>query len=170
MAETTNIRCPECSGLMRLRNSRFGPFYGCENFPDCRATHGAHPDGRPLGTPANSETKRARIAAHAAFDGLWAGAADMYPLREPRGSSEREKAERRIRRVARHRAYVWLSERLGIPFDDCHIGAFDLGMCRRAIEACFKVTPFEVRRWHKSNIPMAVQRATTSPRPPSRTS
>lgn len=58
---------------MMLRNSRYGLFWGCSRFPECRSTHGAHPDGRPLGKPATAEVKQARIAAHAAFDRLWKG-------------------------------------------------------------------------------------------------
>jgi ssDNA-binding Zn-finger/Zn-ribbon topoisomerase 1 len=49
---------------MILRNSRFGKFYGCSKFPLCEATHGAHPDGKPLGFPANKELKLLRIRAH----------------------------------------------------------------------------------------------------------
>jgi polyhydroxyalkanoate synthesis regulator phasin len=32
---------------------------------------GAHADGRPLGRPANKETREARRRAHDAFDQLW---------------------------------------------------------------------------------------------------
>ena len=67
------IQCGECGSAMALRRSAHGPFYGCNNFPACRGTHGAHPDGRPLGTPADAAAKRARIEAHAAFDTLWRG-------------------------------------------------------------------------------------------------
>ena len=28
--------CPKCSGAMKLRFGRFGPFLGCANYPDCR--------------------------------------------------------------------------------------------------------------------------------------
>jgi hypothetical protein len=64
--------CPECGERMVLRASRYGLFYGCERFPLCNAAHGAHRDtGKPLGVPADAETKRARIRAHDAFDTLW---------------------------------------------------------------------------------------------------
>lgn len=29
-------RCPKCGGVLRKRNGRDGPFYGCSNYPDCR--------------------------------------------------------------------------------------------------------------------------------------
>lgn len=31
-------RCPYCSGVMRRRTGRHGPFYGCSNYPQCRYT------------------------------------------------------------------------------------------------------------------------------------
>ncbi len=68
------MKCPECGAEMVLRNSRYGKFYGCSRFPLCRATHGAHPDGKPLGTPANKELKLRRMEAHRALEkhfGKW---------------------------------------------------------------------------------------------------
>ena len=38
--------------IMVLRNSKYGLFYGCSTYPNCKASHGAHKDGKPLGTPA----------------------------------------------------------------------------------------------------------------------
>lgn len=29
-------KCPNCSGEMKLRHGRFGPFLGCANYPDCK--------------------------------------------------------------------------------------------------------------------------------------
>lgn len=65
------VACGDCGAPMVLRPSRFRPFWSCTRFPECRGTHGAHPDGRPLGVPANAATRAARIQAHAAFDSLW---------------------------------------------------------------------------------------------------
>lgn len=65
------MTCPECGSRMELKNSKYGPFYGCTTFPKCRATHGAHPDGKPLGTPADKETKQLRIKIHRLCDGIW---------------------------------------------------------------------------------------------------
>lgn len=59
-----------CGQRMGLRVSKWGYFWSCTAFR-CDGTHGAHADGRPLGTPADKETKEARIRAHAAFDRLW---------------------------------------------------------------------------------------------------
>jgi len=58
------MNCPECDSIMILKNSKYGKFYGCSKYPLCKGTHGAHPDGRPLGIPANKETKLLRTEAH----------------------------------------------------------------------------------------------------------
>lgn len=31
-------RCPECGHPVVLKDGRFGEFFGCTNFPDCRFT------------------------------------------------------------------------------------------------------------------------------------
>jgi ssDNA-binding Zn-finger/Zn-ribbon topoisomerase 1 len=112
--------CPECGSDMVLRDSRFGKFYGCVRYPACDATHGAHPDGEPLGVPANKETKQARMDAHEAFDQLWKGASKAG------------------RKSARGNAYRWLREQLGLTKEQCHIGRFDKAMCLKVIELCEK--------------------------------
>ncbi len=30
--------CPKCQGAMVSRKSKFGPFYGCSNYPKCTQT------------------------------------------------------------------------------------------------------------------------------------
>jgi len=102
---------------MILRPSRYGKFYGCERFPDCDAAHGAHEDGRPLGVPANHETKQARIRAHAAFDTLWKSGL-----------------------MGRNAAYRWMQSTLGMTPDEAHIGRFDIATCDRLILAVSNFT------------------------------
>lgn len=34
----TDMKCPECNGLMILRKGQKGKFYGCQNYPDCKHT------------------------------------------------------------------------------------------------------------------------------------
>lgn len=46
-------------------------FYGCSRYPECKTTHGAHPDGSPLGFPADQETKGARTRLHKICDEIW---------------------------------------------------------------------------------------------------
>lgn len=31
-------KCPDCAGGMKLRNGKYGKFWGCNNFPNCRGT------------------------------------------------------------------------------------------------------------------------------------
>jgi len=32
-------KCPRCGGNLKLRNGKYGKFYGCSNYPRCRFTH-----------------------------------------------------------------------------------------------------------------------------------
>lgn len=100
--------CGDCGSPMVLRGSRYGLFWGCTQFPQCRGTHGAHPDGEPLGIPADKATKRKRIEAHDAFDQIW-------------------KSEF----MTRGQAYAWLADRMGLP--EVHFGAFNAEQCDEAI-------------------------------------
>jgi hypothetical protein len=117
-------KCPDCGSPMQLRETtkikykKSGQprkFWGCTRYPLCKATHGAHPDGRPLGIPGNAETKQARILAHEAFDALWKTKMPMF---------------------SRGQAYRWLQCELGLGKQDCHIGSFDVATCQRVIQLC----------------------------------
>lgn len=122
--------CPEkCGGTMVLRDSRRGPFYGCSRHPWCDATHGAHPNGAPLGTPANRETKAARIAVHAVFDQLW-----QSPTAPFRTDAQGQPVSRT---KARRRAYAAVAGLLGLEV--FHIGEADVALCRR-VEVCVRET------------------------------
>lgn len=94
---------------MVLKQSRFKPFYGCTRWSDagCRGTHGAHPDGSPMGVPATLATKRARMEAHAAFDKLWKDG-----------------------RMKRRAAYLWMQRAMNLPEELAHIGMFDADQCQ----------------------------------------
>lgn len=76
------VPCPDCGAPMRLRHSKHGLFFGCSNYPNCRGTHAASPEGQPIGTPGTAADKAARVAAHAVFDTLWKtggmGRSDAY--------------------------------------------------------------------------------------------
>lgn len=118
--------CPYCDKASRLvggshlyphRPDLFGKkFWVCD---DCSAWVGCHPpkkeggmgDGTmPLGRLANAELRKAKSAAHAAFDPLW-----------------------RSRRMRRSEAYSWLAEKLGISGANCHIGMFDVDQCKAVV-------------------------------------
>lgn len=116
-----NISCGECGSPMVLRKSaKFPkPFWGCSRFPDCRGTHGAHADGRPLGVPANKETKAARIEAHRVFDVIWQN-----------------------NFMSRSQAYKLLAKKLGVK--QVHIGESDIETCEKIMRACKEIFYEEV--------------------------
>jgi ssDNA-binding Zn-finger/Zn-ribbon topoisomerase 1 len=95
---------------MALRSSRYGLFYGCTAYPKCKAAHGAHPNGAPLGIPANKETKLARMRAHEAFDSFW-----------------------KRKCWKRHEGYRWMREVMGMSRRDAHIARFGIDECERLI-------------------------------------
>jgi DNA topoisomerase-1 len=36
LPEPGTLRCPECGSTMELKRGRFGPFFSCSNFPQCK--------------------------------------------------------------------------------------------------------------------------------------
>lgn len=44
---TTDHKCPTCSSPMNLKASRYGPFLGCSNYPDCKTIVNLTKDGTP---------------------------------------------------------------------------------------------------------------------------
>ncbi len=148
------LDCPECGGEMVLRKSPKypKPFYGCLNYPLCRATHGAHPDGRPLGKPADAPTKRWRIAAHAALDPLW--------------GRDEEGLHKQIQNRYRRAVYAWLAGQLGISNvgEDCHIGLFDATRCEQVVNACQGITRQQILNWHAARFPQPKKKHRRPPR------
>lgn len=67
----------------------------------------------PLGRLANAELRKAKQAAHAAFDQLW-----------------------QDNHMSRSEAYAWLSNKLNIEPEHCHIGMMDVRDCNRVVGAC----------------------------------
>lgn len=104
-----NVLCGECGEPMVLRKSKRypAPFWGCSQYPKCTGTHGAHPNGRPLGVPANKETREWRIKAHAEFDLIW---------------------QTRKHGVRRKEAYRMLALTMGV--ERVHIGESDIETCK----------------------------------------
>ena len=84
----------------------------------CGAYTGTHKDSpthKPKGGLAHEPLRKARIAAHAAFDKRW---------------------QRRTHTAeSRSRAYGWLREQLGMDRNP-HIGFMDEAQCARVIEIC----------------------------------
>jgi hypothetical protein len=112
-----------------------GAWVGCH--PAAGAQGGGHGDGTvPMGRLANEELRAAKQAAHAAFDPMW------MRTRESRGK-------------ARRKAYGWLALQLCIPVERCHIGEFDLEMCRKVVEV---VERFNKEANHGQNRPSLRER------------
>lgn len=125
------MRCPYCEQPAKLVTGdsiypqrpdlHYKLFWLCR---PCDAYVGCHDGGqRPLGRLANGELRRAKMAAHAAFDPLWK-------------SGERK----------RKQAYHWLALTLGLTRAQCHIGELDLEQCRNVVKFCGnpKLSPFHL--------------------------
>lgn len=77
-------------------------FWLCDQ---CGAYCGCHPGGsgrKALGYPCDARTRKARNAAHRAFDPLW-----------------------RHGNMTRKQAYKWLSDKMGLTRDETHISMFN---------------------------------------------
>ncbi len=125
------IKCPYCKQRAELvggeviyphREDLFArKFWQCA---PCDAYVGTHKDSKhhaPLGRLANAELRNWKQRAHAVFDHLW------------QGKMRRDKCSKN---QARKAGYKWLSEQIGIPFKNCHIGYFNENQCRQVVEIC----------------------------------
>ncbi len=131
--------CPYCASPVekvlgfsiygdRWPDLAYRPFWACARYPACDAYVGCHPGTEnPLGRLADKELRRWKRRAHAAFDPLW-----QRKLEERRA----ERGPEYRKHYARGSGYRWLAEQLGIPFEDCHIGMFDVETCRRVVDLC----------------------------------
>ncbi len=119
-AAREDLVCGDCGAAMRLiPSSKFKtPFYGCVTYPACRGTHGANPDGAPLGTPVDKATRKARVDAHRVFDKLWQTPDD--PAQKPL--------------MSRSEAYTWLQKEMGLSQNAGHFAQFDRVQCEKVIE------------------------------------
>lgn len=121
-------KCPYCGVPAKLvdseivyRGRSYGMIWLCQKHPECDAYVGVHKGTiKPLGRLANAELRKAKKAAHDAFDRLWR-------FKVERGAEPRE---------ARAAGYRWLSEKLGIEQRFCHIGMMDVRECERVVKLC----------------------------------
>jgi hypothetical protein len=127
-----SIFCPYCSKEAAYTSSAqvyggrdYGRIYLCS---PCEAWVGVHKGtDKPLGRLADKELREWKKKAHAAFDPLWQ--AKLRNRRAERGPEYKQF-------WARGSGYKWLAEQLGISKTECHIGMFDVGMCKRVVEIC----------------------------------
>lgn len=107
----------------------YGHRWICSRFPVCRGSVGAHPDGKPLGSIADPETKKARMQVHSLIDPLW--------QKEPTG---------RARRHKRASVYRWLARLLHI--EEYHTGNLTAQQCRELVLLILK-HPYADRHKHR---------------------
>lgn len=120
------VTCPYCCGIAPMvtgevlyphrKDLHEKKFYACIA---CDAYVGCH-DGtdKPLGRLADAELRRWKSSAHAAFDPKWRSVG-----------------------MKRRDAYKWLADTLGIDTRSCHIGMFDVAMCKKVVEVCKQASP-----------------------------
>lgn len=118
---TPDVICPYCHCPTALVPARY--VYGKRAYDPrqklyfcliCGAYVGCHKTGPvPMGLPADRATREARRQAHEAFDTLW-----------------------KCRKMTRWEAYLWLSEKMGLPQDKTHIGMFDAKQCAKVVRLC----------------------------------
>lgn len=101
-----------------------GRIWLCDRFPECRGSVGTHPDGRPLGSIADPETKKLRMEVHALIDPLWKNNTTVS------------------KKKARGSVYGWMRRITGI--ENYHTGNLTKEQCRTALEA-IKNNPYETR-------------------------
>jgi hypothetical protein len=141
-----NLKCPECSfpmTLMENRDARYPKtgtprlYYRCGAYPRCNITHGAHPDGSPLGFPGDRQTREARYAFHEVFDQVWKSG--------PWSRSE---------------AYRILQLLMDMPEEEAHVGNFSGDQCYVATQRVqeFKELNSELMAERKLFIPEHLRR------------
>lgn len=94
--------------LLEPQKTRFGVRWGC---PVVNCTVACW--NGSTSTPADYDTRQARIEAHHSFDHLWQSG--MF---------------------SRSKAYYVLAKHLGLSKRKTHIGRFDFEQCQRTIEFC----------------------------------
>lgn len=113
------VTCIECGAAAKLTDGRaiyphrpdlyHKSFWRCA----CGAYCGCHPNTtNALGSPCGPVTRKARSAAHAAFDPLWKG-----------------------KQMTRQSAYAWLTAATGIPRERCHMGMMTADEARSVVAA-----------------------------------
>lgn len=99
-----------------------GKAWICTRFPECRGYVGAHPDGKPLGSIVDQETKKLRMKVHALIDPLWKNAINGRSRKRNRGS-----------------VYGWL-RRIMESDKHVHVGEMSKEDCLKALELIPKNT------------------------------
>lgn len=122
-----NVQCPYCNKPAKavkgkaiyphrpdLYHLNFWMCAPCDAWVGCHKKNSSSRNSgyEPLGRLANAELRKAKQAAHAAFDPLW-----------------------KFGEMPRGAAYGWLASELNISPSNCHIGMFDVDTCRAVVAA-----------------------------------
>lgn len=93
----------------------------------CDAYVGCHSGTiKPLGRLANAELRKAKVAAHDAFDPIWKARLAEKQKLDPAYQQHHARGGR----------YKRLAELMGLRAQDCHIGMFTPEQCYQAIAIC----------------------------------
>ena len=118
--------CPYCNNPTQYVDSKvvykksYGMIYYCA---PCYAWVGVHyGTNKALGRLAKVNLREWKQKAHKYFDPLW--------------QKKMEQGYSKIK--ARHKAYAWLAEQMGLPIEETHIGMFDVEQCKQVVEICKK--------------------------------
>jgi hypothetical protein len=114
------MNCPYCNSNVELKDSAFiyhgksyGLIYVCSRYPECDAYCGVHRGtNKPLGRLANAELREWKKRTHATIDDLWKSG-----------------------RYSRHKVYAIMSDMMGTPVTDTHIGMMDVEECEDLIKS-----------------------------------
>lgn len=126
---SAKVICADCGSNMKLRTTTKYPnkdgsprlFWGCSKYPECKGTHSAHQNsGKPMGNPANKETKDWRVKAHDVFDEFW----QKY-------------------NYSRKESYNLLNTIMGTTHETGHIAKFNMDQCKLLIKKLKAYTPKE---------------------------
>ena len=126
--------CPYCnrptqyvnSKIVYGKKSNYGMIYYCK---PCKAWVGVHPGTDiALGRLADSKLRKAKIAAHKAFDQIARTNLinKVWPKYIPKLNNRRK-------------AYMWLAKQMNMTDEECHIGRFNILECKRVITICNRV-------------------------------
>ena len=101
-----------------------GKCYLCLNCGAYTGTHKPRPR-EALGLLADASMRKGKVACHDVFDSLWRG---------------KPKAQKKRRDL-----YLWLADEMGIAFEECHFGYFDIHQLREAYSILIATTGKEMK-------------------------
>jgi zinc-finger-containing domain len=143
--------CPDCGdGVLTLRpkpadwRGSSDVIYLCSNQSSgCRGLVSANPDGTPMATPGDSETRKARHIFHE---------------HQQRLTSHGRPSKKR----AKSRFYRFVSKHLGIPEKELHAGRFDLLTAQRANALLERISQADIDAWYEAHYLTSDQRPSAS--------